>query len=316
MNTKPNNLIIITGPTASGKSDFAMKIAQQLISKNYKIELISADSRQVFKFMDIGTAKPSQKEQNRIPHHFIDIKTPDQYYSSGIFGNEANLLVNKLFNEGKTPIIVGGSGLYVKSLCEGFFEEKKDEKLFEIREKLNQRFQDEGIDSLYQELKNCDIQSYNLYSDKNPRRVIRALEYYLWKGIKLSESHKTNKPQKRNFIPIYFGIEHQRENLYQRINTRTLTMIEKGLIQEVKDLLEKGYNQNINALNTVGYKEIINYLNGTYNLDTAISEIQKNTRRFAKRQITWFKKIDNMKWINTTELENTISKIEKLLNHE
>jgi len=313
MKKKLNNLIVITGPTASGKSDFAMKVAENLIANDHNAELISADSRQVFKYMDIGTAKPTPIEQKQITHHFIDIKTPDQYYSSGIFGNEANQLVNNLFEHGKIPIIVGGSGLYVKSLCEGFFEEEKDQKLFEMREKLNRRFQNEGIDELYEELKQADIQSYNLYCDKNPRRVIRALEYYHWKGSKLSESNKTNKPPNRNFNPIYFGIEHEREVLYQRINSRVLAMIEQGLVKEVKNIIDMGYDENLNSLNTVGYKEIIAHLKGIYSLDTAISEIQKNTRRFAKRQITWFKKIESMEWIKPSELEFTIENIVKNL---
>ena len=307
-NSFRKNLIVITGPTASGKSEFAMRLSEYL-----DIEIISADSRQVFKYMDIGTAKPGVDDLKSVKHHFIDNKKPDEYYSSGLFGNEANEKVNELLSCGKTPVVVGGSGLYIKSLCEGFFNEEKDKRLFEIRSDLNKRLIKEGVDNLYNELKNIDIESYNLYHEKNPRRIIRALEYYYWKGENFSKSQADKKIEGRKFNPVYYAISHHREKLYERINQRVIKMIDDGLVKEVESILMHPYDKNLNSLNTVGYKEIIRYLDGGLDLDTAIKEVQKNTRRFAKRQLTWFRGLESLNWIERVNYSEIILEIEKLV---
>lgn len=290
------NLIIIAGPTASGKTAVALELAKMLKD----VEIISADSRQVFKLMDIGTAKPESEEIEIAPHHFIDILNPDEYYSAGKFGDDAYSKINKISNNGRIPIVVGGSGLYIKALVEGFFSEEVriDD---DIKKSLQEILDIQGRDVLFRMLLDKDPESASKYNDKNPMRIMRALEYYLATGNKFSNAQR-NMPE-RKIKPYYFAIEQDRDLLYSRINTRTLKMIEKGLIQETEKLLELGFSPKLNSLNTVGYKEIIDFLQNKISLDRAIELIQQNTRRYAKRQLTWFRNIQDLNWISGNPYE-------------
>lgn len=292
--TDKKKVIVICGPTASGKTDLGIALSDFI-----DIEIISADSRQIYKLLDIGTAKPTQEELSKVKHYFIDMLMPDQEYNAGRYGDDAYQVLNQITANNKVPVIVGGSGLYIKSLCEGLFDDSADtdaEIYKKQREILIEELSSKGIDYLYSQLKDIDYNSYTAYADKNPRHVLRALEYYRATGKIFSEAHKDNKIQ-RDITPYYFCIDFPREFLYNRINSRVLKMIELGLIDEVKSVLNKGYDKNLNSLNTVGYSEIIKYLDGEYSLDEAISEIQKNTRHYAKRQLTWFRKVPNIYYI-------------------
>ncbi len=291
-------LIVICGPTASGKTEVSINLSEFL-----DIEIISADSRQIYKYLDFGTAKPTKAELNAVKHHFIDTLSPEEAYSSGKFGDDAEIIADELFWKNRLPVVVGGSGLYIKSLCEGFFEESGINNLQETRIQLEEKLEREGIDSLYEELKNTDKESYHKYSDKNPRRIIRALEYYYSTGSPLSLDHK-DKSKPRDFNALYFAIEMPREDLYDKINRRTHLMWESGLVDETKKVLEMGFSPSLNSLNTVGYKETIAYLNNEIDEVQAITEIQKNTRRYAKRQLTWFRRNENIHWLKK---ENDIS---------
>jgi tRNA dimethylallyltransferase len=283
-------LIVIGGPTASGKTSLSIELAQKLGS-----EIVSADSRQIYKYMDIGTAKPTKEELSAAKHHFIDIIEPDEYYSAGVYGKQAEQLVNNLFDSQICPIVVGGSGLYIKALCEGLFDENANTDYREIRKFLENELTSYGIDHLYEKLKNIDIVSYNLYSDKNPRRIIRALEYFELFGRPISSAH-VESAEFRTFKPFYFAIDWDRNILYDRINKRTKLMWQEGLLEESKNLITR-YSTELNSLNTVGYKETFQYIEKVITEEKAIELIAQHTRNYAKRQITWFKKVSGINWI-------------------
>jgi len=285
-------LLVILGPTASGKTDVSIALSEFL-----PMEIISADSRQIYKFLDIGTAKPCKEYISKVKHHFIDFLEPDQNYSAGQFADEAEQVADQILKNNKLPVVVGGSGLYIKALCEGLFEEQNKDASETIRPKLELRLKEEGAEVLYGELKQVDYESFLKYPDKNPRRIIRALEYYYSTGRALSSDHKDMKT-KKDFEVIYFGITYPREQLYQRINLRTEIMWNSGLLDETKRVIDLGYSLELNSLNTVGYKETIAYLNHQADQKQTISEIQKNTRRYAKRQMTWFMANDKIVWLD------------------
>lgn len=297
-------MIIIGGPTASGKTALSIHI-----SKYLDIEIISADSRQVYKYLDIGTAKPDTEELSAVKHHFIDILRPDEYFSAGVFGKSALETAKEIFNHGKIPVVVGGSGLYIKALIEGFFDDDEENfyKREEIRKELEDKLLIEGKESLYGELYSIDPDSAIKYQDKNPRRVIRALEYIYLTGKKFSETFE--KFQDRQINYSYFAIEFNRDELYNRINLRTEKMWENGLIDETKKVLEMGYSKELNSLNTVGYKESIEFLEEKISEQRVIELIQQNTRRYAKRQITWFKKVNDINYLDSTLPYNSMAEL-------
>jgi tRNA dimethylallyltransferase len=290
-------LIIIAGPTATGKTGASIELA-----KHMDIEIISADSRQIFKYLNIGTAKASKEEQAAVPHHFIDIVEPDELYSAGRFGDEAAQVCAEMFERGKIPCVVGGSGLYIKALVDGLFEEEKSPELMKIREDLNLEFNDYGIDPIFDRLIKVDQASANLYADKNPRRIIRAMEYYELNKQPISEAHCVKQTQ-RYFNPIYFAINYDRDKLYERINLRSELMWDGGLIEETKKVLEMGFERDCNSLNSPGYKEAIEFLDGKLNEKEALDRMKMMTRRYAKRQFTWFRKIENIEWIEGSSEE-------------
>lgn len=294
---KQRNAIVILGPTASGKTAVSIELARHL-----KIEIISADSRQLYKYLDIGTAKPDSNELAAVPHHFIDHINPDEYYSAGSFGNEAAEVMDRIFGNRKTPVIVGGSGLYIKALCEGFFDEQIDKKeQMEVRGEIEARSEEIGMDKLYLELWKVDPVSAKMYKDKNPKRIVRALEYYELTGVPFSKAHEKNK--QRNFNSVYFGIERDRQELYERINLRAEQMWRGGLIEEINRVLGMGYSKSLNSLNTVGYKEAISFLKGEMAEEDALEKMKRNTRRYAKRQMTWFSRQNDVTWLSGTPKE-------------
>lgn len=295
-----NKIVAIIGPTAVGKTNFAVKL-----SNFGNFEIISSDSRQVFKYLDIGTAKPSIEEQNIIKHHCIDILNPSDYYSAGNFAEDAKKAYFDIINRGKYPLLVGGSGLYIKAMIEGFSlienyanEKKIDAK--QIRLDLEKTHNQYGKDFLYEELKKVDPKSAEIYQDKNPRRVIRAMEYYYTSGKLFSDSIEQENGS--NFVPYYIGINHNRELLYKIINQRVDNMWQSGLIEETQKVLAMGYSKDLNSLNTVGYKETISYLDSLITEEQALELIKRNSRRYAKRQLTWFKAIETINWYRIHEI--------------
>lgn len=297
-------LISVVGPTAIGKTALSIKLAQ-----HFNTEIISADSRQFYREMQIGTAAPTPTELAQAKHHFIHHKSITDNYNVGAFEKDAILCLNHLYKTHEIVIMVGGSGLYVDAVTNGldYFPEV-DPK---IRIKLNKQLETEGILSLQNQLKALDNVTYSTIEINNPHRVIRALEICI--GSKQPYSSFLNKEKnKRNFKTITIGLTAEREITYRRINKRVDIMLQNGLLNEVKALHSKS---DLNSLNTVGYKEIINFLNEVWTLDFSISEIKKNSRRFAKRQLTWFKRNTNTIWFDyETEAKKIISVIEDRLN--
>ncbi|MBL0032162.1 MAG: tRNA (adenosine(37)-N6)-dimethylallyltransferase MiaA [Bacteroidetes bacterium] len=279
-------LIVIGGPTASGKTGLAIEIAN-----HYNTEIINADSRQFYKFMDVGTAKPTKEELAQAVHHFIDFLEPDQEYNAGRFEIDALAKIAEIHEKNDYAVVVGGSGLYIRTLCEGM--DDLPETNPEIRAKYNQLFKDEGLEFLQKQLIEKDPDYYEVVDTNNPHRIIRALEVIEQTGVTYSSLRKRVKPERPLEI-IKMAIDIDREELYERINDRVDVMISSGLTDEVKSLLKY---RHCNALQTVGYIDIFSYLDGTISLETAIELIKKNSRNYAKRQMTWFNKDEEFQWV-------------------
>lgn len=301
-----NSVIVITGPTASGKTSLSIDLAGILDT-----EIISADSRQIYKLMDICTAKPNQNELNLVKHHLIDFLDPKDEYSAGKFADDAKKIILQMHKSELVPIVCGGSAFYIKALFDGLFEEKSESNP-DIRTKLNKELDENGIIFLQELLKQVDSKSYSKIELDNPHRVIRALEYYYSTGELISEAHTNRNPDKSEFQPIYFAIDYPREELYDRINTRCIQMWNNGLVNEYKSLINLGYEKNLNSLNTVGYKESRDFLDGIYSEAEAIEEFKKNTRRFAKRQLTWFRKNKDINWLEGKS-ENKLEQVKNII---
>jgi tRNA dimethylallyltransferase len=297
--TMTKTLISIVGPTAIGKTTLSIKLANF-----FNTEIISADSRQFFKEMQIGTAAPTPSELAQAKHHFIHHKSVEDDYNVGAFEKDALHLLKQLFKTHDTVIMVGGSGLYVDAVTQGLDHFPKVPA--SIREQLNKQFKEEGLQALQEQLKTLDPNSYKHIAIDNPQRVIRALEVSIGSGKPYS-SFLNKAKNKRDFKTISIGLTAERDIIYNRINNRVDLMMEQGLLTEVKNLQDK---KHLNALNTVGYKELFKYLNGEWTLDFAVSEIKKNSRRFAKRQLTWFRKKEDILWFDyKTPLETIIETI-------
>lgn len=291
--TNSNYLITIIGPTAIGKTALSIALAQY-----FDCEIISCDSRQFYKEMKIGTAVPSDEELNAAIHHFIQNKSIFENYSVGDFEREAILKLDELFQKNTIQIMVGGSGLYVDAILKGFDDFPDIDPT--IREEIKKEFDLNGLNYLQNKLKELDpicfekISAENPQTLQNPQRMMRFVEVCLGTGKPYS-SFLNQKKNKRNFAPIIIGLEAEREIMYNRINRRVDLMIEDGLLEETKTLFP---NKQLNALQTVGYRELFDYFEEKTSLEFAIEEIKKNTRRFAKRQLTWFKRTENVEWFD------------------
>ena len=295
-----NTLITIVGPTAIGKTALSIQLA-----KHFKSAILSCDSRQFYQEMTIGTAVPEPEELAAVTHHFIQNRSIFDDYNVGAFEKDALAKLDELFLKNPIQIMVGGSGLYVDAVLKGldYFPKVAPS----IRQNLNKELEKNGLETLQQKLKEFDLETYNSIAIDNPQRVIRALEICIGTNIPYSEFK--NKPKTpRNFKSIKIGLNADREIIYERINKRVDIMVQKGLLEETKKLYK---HKHLNALQTVGYRELFSYYDGDFTKDFAISEIKKNTRRFAKRQLTWFKKDLETYWFdyktNSSEISTKIS---------
>jgi tRNA dimethylallyltransferase len=287
-----HQLIVITGPTASGKTAVAIRLAQ-----HYKTVILSADSRQFYREMSIGTAKPTRLELDAAKHYFIDSHSIIENFSVGDFEKQGLALLDELFQNHDVVILVGGSGLYIKALCEGFDDIPQADAV--IREQLNNEFTKKGITALQEELKIADPAYYNEVDLSNPQRIIRALEVYRSTGEPFSSFRKSSI-NKRPFNILKIGLDLPREVLYNRINQRVDDMIKQGLANEVAGLIP---HRDLNALNTVGYSELFDYFDGKIDLTRAVELIKQNTRHFAKRQMTWFRKDQTIHWLQPNDIQ-------------
>lgn len=296
-------LILLVGPTAVGKTGLSIRLAHKL-----KTEIISADSRQFYKELSIGTAKPTIEEMEGIKHHFIDSHSIETYYSAGDFERDViKLLEEDIFKRTDIVIMTGGSGLFVKAITDGLDDMPKAP--LALRENLMRRLETEGVEVLAEELKNLDPDYAATADLQNSQRVVRALEVCLSTGRPFSEFHKKTKAE-RSFHFIKIGIERPREELYDRINQRMDIMLANGLMEEVKGLVNY---RNHNALQTVGYKEVFDFLDDAYDYLTMVELLKRNSRRYAKRQMTWFKNQDDFKWFNAENFKGVEEYIQSAL---
>lgn len=299
----PKNLIIILGPTAIGKTALSLSLA-----KHFDTEIISADSRQIYRELKIGTAIPNSQELHTVKHNLLQHRSITDYYSASNFETEAIEKINELFLTKDIIIMTGGSMMYIDVVCNGIDDLPTIEP--DIRKDVIDRHEKYGLESLRLELKNADPEYYRTVDLKNPKRILHALEVFYQTGKPYS-SYLTKAKTKRNFNIIKIGLNTEREKLHERINTRVDKMITEGLVEEARGLI--GFKA-LNSLNTVGYRELFEYFEGKITLDQAIELIKRNTRRYARRQLTWFRKDESIKWFDIKESDLVVQHIEEKLN--
>ena len=298
LRTTSKKLIVIAGPTAVGKTGLAISVAKKLNS-----DIISADSRQFFRELVIGTAKPTEGELLDVRHHFINTLSIDQDYDAAQFGNEALALIHDIFKVNNYVILCGGSGLYIKAVCEGF--DHIPEVPEDIREKVTEQYKNFGLGWLQQKMLDLDPEHYKTIDQQNPQRLMRALEIKMGTGMSISAFRKKQKLH-HDFTIVKIGLEIPREELYDRIDERMDRMIADGLFAEAEGLYRY---KNKNALQTVGYQEIFDLLDGQYDRDEAIRLLKRNSRRYAKRQLTWFKRDPDFRWFHPKEVDEILDHI-------
>lgn len=287
-------LIVIVGPTGVGKTELSLRIAEK-----YSAEIVSADSRQIYKDIKIGTAAPTTDQLLRVRHHLVGQLSLSDYYSAAKYEEEAIACLNEIFSRKDVAVLTGGSMMYIDAVCKGIDDIPTVDEI--TRTTLLKRYEEEGLERLCAELRILDPEYYKIVDQKNPKRVIHALEICYMTG-KTYTSFRTNIKKERPFKIVKIGLNRDRAELYERINLRVDEMMKQGLIEEVKSVVQ--YRQ-YNSLNTVGYKEIFKYLDGEWTLDFAVGKIKQNSRIYSKKQITWFKRDEDIKWFNP-EQENEI----------
>ncbi|WP_097677451.1 tRNA (adenosine(37)-N6)-dimethylallyltransferase MiaA [Anaerosalibacter sp. Marseille-P3206] len=291
-------LFLLVGPTGIGKTAISISLAKKLNG-----EIVSADSAQIYKYMNIGTAKITKDEMSGIPHYLIDIVYPDEEFTVSDFKENATKYIYDIHNINKLPMVVGGTGLYINSLVYDLSFTQVPPN-YEFREKYEKIADKYGNEFIYNELKNIDPDSTNRIHINDRKRIIRALEIYYVTKKPMSIYYKDFRKYNEDFDVIMIGLNMKREELYRRINYRVDKMIENGLVEEVRSLLDMGYSENLNSLQALGYKEIISYIKGDLTLDESIDLIKRSTRKFAKRQLTWFRRDNRIKWIDLDSFKN------------
>ncbi len=296
-----NKVIVICGPTASGKTALSIELAKKING-----EIVSCDSMQIYKDMNIGTAKVEKEEMQGIKHYLIDFVSPDQRYSVAEFQKDAMNSIEEILAKGKQPIVVGGTGLYVDSIIYEI-QYPEIEIDVEYRKQLEKQIEMQGLDTLYNEAKNIDAKAIENISKNDKKRIMRILEIYHNTGKTKTQLERESRPENLKYDYRVFAINIEREKLYARINQRVDIMIKKGLIEEVENLLNK-YNQFPTAMQGLGYKEVLDYLNKKYSKEEMIEKIKMETRRYAKRQLTWFRKNKNTIWLDgLNDIQNNIN---------
>ncbi|MBR0131903.1 MAG: tRNA (adenosine(37)-N6)-dimethylallyltransferase MiaA [Lachnospiraceae bacterium] len=299
-------LIILSGPTAVGKTELSIKLAHEADG-----EIISADSMQVYRTMDIGTAKIKPSEMDGIPHHLIDIIEPEDEWNVSLFAEYAKKAVNDIYSRGKVPVLVGGTGFYIQALLYDVEFSEEDDN--EIRKRLTKESTRLGSHALHERLKEIDPVSAEIIHENNVKRVIRALEFYELHHMPISEHNKTQSERKSPYDFRYFVLSDSRDKIYDRIDRRVDKMLEAGLVDEVKGLMDRGLDLSYVSMQGLGYKEIYKYLTGEYTLDEAVYILKRDTRHFAKRQLTWFRHEKELMMISREDYENDQLILEKML---
>ncbi len=302
-------IVVISGPTAIGKTEISMKL-----SKIFPTEIVNADSMQVYRYLDIGTAKPSLEERKEVVHHLIDIVDPDEPFDAGSYKTLADRAIQDIWSRKKIPLVVGGTGLYIRALTRGLCHIELDNaRKEEVRKRLAERLRNEGIYKLYQELMTIDPLFASKLSSTDRQRILRSLEVFLLTGKPFSSFHKEHGFSDEPYDSLKIFLYTRREDVYRRIDLRVLEMIEKGLCEEVRDILSRGYSPYLKPLQSIGYKQIIEHLQGKLSLDDAIRSIQVETRRYAKRQFTWFKREPGFLWVEREREEEVFRLVEEAI---
>lgn len=291
-------LLVITGPTAVGKTALCIDIA-----KHYGIPIINADSRQIYRELRIGTATPTEEQLRSVKHYFVGSISIDDYYNASMYEQEVLTLLDEQFKHSPIQLLTGGSMMYIDAVCNGIDDIPTIRE--DIREEMKRRYAEEGLEVLCEDLKRLDPEHYEIVDRKNHRRVIHALEICYQTGTTYSSFRKQEKKQ-RPFRIVKIGLNREREELYNRINQRVDQMMDDGLLDEVRSLQDKRSN---NALNTVGYKEMFTYLDGTWSLEEAVERMKGNTRRYARKQLTWFKREEDIQWFHPSQKEDILKYI-------
>jgi tRNA dimethylallyltransferase len=309
INLQKTPLVVILGPTAVGKSELAIELAQKFV-----LEIINADSMQIYRGMDIGSAKPSLKERSLVTHHLIDIKDPDEEFSAAQFKEEAKSRITSLAQENKLTLVVGGTGFYIRALAKGLFPAPSAD--LRLREELKEKEKTRGKWTLYRELEKVDPKAASTIHPNDTFRIIRALEIFYLTGTPISQQQKKHQFKDSHFKALKIGLMRDRSEIYHRIEQRVDNMIKGGLVDEVKQLLNRGYSPTIKPFQSLGYKQILGYLQGSLSMDEAVRLIKRNTKRYAKRQLTWFRKDPDIRWFTlphqTSEIRDTIKKFLKI----
>jgi tRNA dimethylallyltransferase len=310
MNQNYQPIIAVVGPTAIGKTELSLNIAEQFCG-----EIIGVDSMQIYRYMDIGTAKPTRAERSRIAHHLIDVVDPDEKYSVGRYVKDAEYSINKIRQNSNIPILVGGTGLYLRSLLQGLFEIEADSP--NIRSILKEKSQSEaGRNKLYEELCRVDPESAKRIHQNDTQRLVRALEIYQTTGIPWTQ-HLHNKSMSAKFSNVIkIGLTCDRESLYQRINKRVQVMIAQGLKEEVQMLLKMGFHEELNSMQAIGYRHMIAHLSGKWDIEKTKEMLARDTRHYAKRQYTWFKNDSEIEWFQVDEHDKILQRISLFLTNK
>ncbi len=283
-------LVVLVGPTAIGKSRIALEVAQALGT-----EILTADSTQVYRGMNVGTDTPSEADRQRVPHRLIDLVDPDEPFNAGEFRRQALREIASLYEKGLLPLIVGGTGLYVRALLNGLWAGPSSDRT--LRRKLEEETQARGGESMYQELIRVDPITARRLHPRDTVKVLRALEVYRQTGVPLSTAHEEHRKRAPSFQALMLGLTMERAVLYQRIDQRVDVELAKGLVDETRTLLAKGYSRSLVSMKSLGYRQIAGYLEGEYSYDEAVRQLKRDTRRFAKRQMTWFRKEPDLTWV-------------------
>ena len=291
-------LIVITGPTAVGKTRLSQDIA-----KHFDIPIINADSRQIYKELNIGTACPTPEEMQEVKHYFVGMLGLEDYYSASLFEQQVLELLEKLFRDSDYALMVGGSMMYIDAVCDGIDDIPTIDH--ETRQAMKQRLEEEGLEKLCEELLRLDPEYYKIVDRQNPKRVVHALEICTMTG-RTYTSYRKREKKKRPFRIVKIGLNREREELYNRINARVDQMMKQGLLKEASDMYPR---RDLNALNTVGYKELFDFFDGRWSLEEAVERIKGNTRRYARKQLTWYKKDPQIKWFHPDQKDDIINYI-------
>jgi tRNA dimethylallyltransferase len=299
-------LVVVLGPTATGKTEVAMQWSEELGG-----EIVSADSGQVYRYMDVGTAKPTRAQQERVSHHLIDVVDPDQTFSAAQYQQMADEAIVDIHARGKVPLVVGGTGLYLKVLTRGLFKGPAADRTLRCR--LQEQAEAEGLAALHLILQRIDEEAARRIHPNDAVRIIRALEVYYLTGIPISHHQKRHRFLQERYRAIYFGLAVEREPLYQRINARVDKMMEQGLVAEVEKLLCMGYYSSLPAMQALGYRHMVNHLLGNQSLLEAVDTLKRDTRHFARRQANWFRRMPAVNWFRPDEARTILRRIQRFV---